>query len=97
MDIIVALWPAWVSQWRSGQHTHGYLSDAGASTHMGRNASALIHARECLLGQDLLLCVLSVLRVLSARAVCAECALHVVWRPFCAECALYLLSVRTVR
>ena len=35
---------------------------------MGLSASALIRAQECDSGQDVLLCVLSVLRVLSARA-----------------------------
>ena len=66
MGLSVALWPthALVFQWRSGQHTHGYLSGARANTRMGRSASALIHAWECVLGQDVLLCVLS------ARAVC---------------------------
>ena len=66
---------------------HGYLSGALANIRMGRSASALIHARECVLGQDVLLCVLSVLRVLSARALCAECTLRVVWGMLCAECA----------
>ena len=74
MGLSMALWPAWVSQWRSGQHTHGYLSGALANTRMSRSASALIRTREFVLGQDVLLCVLSVLRVLIARAVvCARC------------------------
>ena len=63
---------AWVSQGRCGQHTHGYLSGALANTRMIRSTSALIRTRGC--GKDVLLCVLSVLRVLIARAVvCARC------------------------
>ena len=72
MGLSVALGPAWVSQWRCDQHTHGYLSDALANTRMSRSASALIRTREC--GKDVLLCVLRVLSVLSARAVFTECA-----------------------
>ena len=64
----------WVSPWRSD--LHGYLSGALANTHMIRSSSTLIRTREC--GKDVLLCVLSVLRVLIAHAVvCARAVLSV--------------------